>query len=1024
MADLPRARVALRTRAKRWAHRVPGAREAAAWWRARRVRGAVERAEQVLAAAPPAAAMSLRVLLPDPAWPLADELRGASPALAVAPADELLPDTAYVYAPDRADGCLAPFHLRNALLCLSHQVLDFVVVSHGLAEPPALRIATPRNALICSAPAWRALRATGRLPAGARGRILRLAPPRPGASLVDADPAALGVGDLVADGAELAVGAAPGPVAARRPALPPFAPPSRPTVLVLPAMFAVGGAERNVVEVVRQLRDRFAFVLAPTERIDAARGSLNHQILDDCEALYELGELAPQSQFLTLLETIARSHRPDVVWITNGSPWLLAHAAALRRLFATAAIVDQQAYDDREGWIEHYGDAGIQSFDRFVAINQQIRRAFRDRLDIPDERIDLVYHAMDAERFHPGAAAAGSREAAAARFGLPTDEPVYAQVGRLTAQKRPLAFLELARRARAAGLPGTFVLVGDGELAAECEAFVSRHGLAHVRRIAHCEDMSKLLPAFDALVFCSAFEGLPIAMLEALAMGVPILSTPVGDVPLVLERDGSGRLLPSVDPDPDAWLAAFRAFAEELPALRERAAAAAAGVAERFSARAAAAAYAACFERARRDVQRRAQVARGAVAARPVGLPPLSVVIPTYNRGALLADTLRRCHAGAGGVELEFVVIDDGSRDDTAARLEALATEIPNLVWRTIPNGGPGQARNLGASLAKHDVLLFLGDDIQPKDDAFFRTHAELHALHPERSLAVLGKVVWPNQRDGDVSFVMSHVQGRSGEQFGYADLAPYGFLDWRFFYTANVSVKRALVDDWRSEGFSSDFTLAAYEDGEFAYRMTLRDDPLRIFYAPASVGTHHHPYTVEGFMGRQLSAGMMARVFCERHPSPDVAAMLGMSGVQHALRTPAHPQGAKNAADFVSVIEGVKSWVRLVDQHQQLGSQWWHDELLTAVFRLCYLQGYVMTAHDPDDNVSAAYYLMLDELLRSVNRVIHVELTGHAFGRSDVVGLFSLTPPAARVSRLRAWASRQPLLARAWRALRARLHP
>src|SRR5690606_12074024 len=292
------------------------------------------------------------------------------------------------------------------------------------------------------------------------------------------------------------------------------------------------------------------------------------------------------------------------------------------------------------------------------------------------------------------------------------------------------------------------------------------------------------------------------------------------------------------------------------------------------------------------------------------------------------AETLRRCHACAGGVELEFVVIDDGSRDDTAARLEALAGEIPNLVWRTVPNGGPGQARNLGASLAKHDVILFLGDDIQPKDDAFFRTHAELHALHPERSLAVLGKVVWPNRRVGDVSFVMSHVQGRNGEQFGYADLAPYTFVDWRFFYTANVSVKRALVDDWRSEGFSSDFTLAAYEDGEFAYRMSLRDDPLRIFYAPASVGTHHHPYTVEGFMGRQLNAGMMARVFCERHPNSEVAAMLGMSGVQHALRTPPHPQGARNAADFLSVIEGVKSWVRLVDQHQQLGSQAWHDEL------------------------------------------------------------------------------------------------
>jgi len=583
-------------------------------------------------------------------------------------------------------------------------------------------------------------------------------------------------------------------------------------------------------------------------------------------------------------------------------------------------------------------------------------------------------------------------------------------------------FLELARRARDAQLGVDFVLVGDGELAAECDAFVQAHALGNVHRIPYCEDMSRLLPLLDGLVICSEYEGLPISMLEALATGVPVLSTPVGDVSLVLSEFGSGQVLDSVTADPETWLAALRCFLRELPSLRGRARVAAPEIARRFSAEAGAAAYARSWDRAIQEFTPRRDAGSG---GRALGLPPISVVIPTFNRSDLLVNTLQRCRANGGPVEIEFIVIDDGSRDDTPKRLEELAREMPNLTWRRVGNRGPGQARNLGASLAKHDVILFMGDDIQPNDDRFFVTHAELHRRQPQPNFAVLGKVVWPNRQGGDVNFVMAHVQGRHGEQFGFADLHPYSFLDWRFFYTANVSVKRALVDDWPSDGFSQAFSLAAYEDAEFAYRLMRREDPLRIFYSPASVGTHHHPFSVDAFMSRQLGAGLMARVFIDLHPGHDVREMIGLGGVCHALATAAHPVGSRNAADFLSVIEGVKSWVRLIDQHQQLGSQWWHQDLLAAVFRLCYLQGFITGSAAPSANVSAAYYLILDEFVRSMNQAIHTEITGRAFGRHDIEPLFSLTPaatPALSISPLRRWARQHPALVRSWRFVRRHL--
>jgi len=430
---------------------------------------------------------------------------------------------------------------------------------------------------------------------------------------------------------------------------------------------------------------------------------------------------------------------------------------------------------------------------------------------------------------------------------------------------------------------------------------------------------------------------------------------------------------------------------------------------------------------------------------RTAGLPAISVVIPTYNRGELLTRMLRRCRACAGSVDLELVVIDDGSQDDTRERLAALEEEMPELVWRSVPNGGPGAARNLGASLAKHEVLLFLGDDTQPENEDFFRAHAELHARHPDRSFSMLGKVVWPNRPDSQVNFVMAHVQGRGGQQFGYADLEPYTFLDWRFFYTANVSVKRNLVDDWLADGFSSAFTRYGYEDCEFAYRMMKRPDPMRILYVPNAVASHHHALSADDFLARQLSAGMMARVFIDLHGDDDVPHLIGVSRVIQALEKPPEPAEAMLASDLLAMIEGVKSWVRAAERMQRFGSQWWHDDLLRAAFALCYQQGFVFASSTPTANVAAACWLILDDFSRAMQRAVQIEIVGASMDRWDLHGLFRLAvaPPATEARparwrsgrlrqlvlrapgwspRLRGWVLARPRLAAFFRRLRKRV--
>lgn len=361
--------------------------------------------------------------------------------------------------------------------------------------------------------------------------------------------------------------------------------------------------------------------------------------------------------------------------------------------------------------------------------------------------------------------------------------------------------------------------------------------------------------------------------------------------------------------------------------------------------------------------------------AAEAALEPLSVVIPTFNRGALMEENVRAAIATARGLDVEFLLVDDGSTDDTPRRLSALSREFANVRWERLPNGGPGRARNTGVAMAKNELVLFLGDDTRPASSDFFIHHIRAHHWLPKPEIAVLGKVVWPNQPNEQINFVMSHIQGAGQEQFGYFSLMPYTWLDWRFFYTANVSFKKSLAGEWPRDGFSAEFPLASYEDGEFAYRLTRKTNgKFRILYTPGAVVTHHHNYTVQQFINRQISAGLMARVLTRLHP--ELAADAGIAQIEAALSSP-DPSQQDQVEDFLSVIEGVKSWARILDRHYQLGSQNWHADFLRAVFTISYLQGYVMGNENPEANLAAAYKYILERFQERMASVASFEALG-----------------------------------------------
>ena len=889
------------------------------------------------------------------------------------PADYAPGPADYVASPTTPEDFLSADELRAVYLALVSRSLDLVIVSRGLDPAPAVRSSGLRDTAVVRADLRPCLEGRRPFPGRLNGRIIRSMPSAdddvPTATLERLLGRPCGVVDQT-----FHTGTASAPIPADAPAAgtalpldPSVATDARPLVLVLPGLFAVGGVERNTVEIIRELEADYRFVVITNEPLDPVRGSLHRQLRGLCEGVYDLGEIAPRDTHLHLLRELDRCHGFDCIWIVNGSTWLAENIAALRAAFADVPIIDQQVYDTTHGWISNYAKPEIRDFDVHIAINRRIADAFVDRFGIAEDRIRLIYHAIDDRKWADVASDRARGESLRKAWGVPAGVPLYGCIGRLTDQKRPLDFLELARRARAEGVPGVFALVGDGELRDACRDFVSRHGLTNVVMPGFLEEPADVHAALAGLVVTSAYEGLPIVSLEAMAVGVPILATDVGDLRLVGERHGSITLFGAADAA--GRFAEFRRWSDALPALAAVARRAAPDVRSAFGAATISARYAAVFADAL-AVRRRVPARR-----RPTDCVGVSIVMPTFNRADLLETAIRRYADCMDGLDCELIVVDDGSTDDTADVLDRCARDDDRIRFTSLSNGGPARARNVGAGMARKEVVLFVGDDILPCDERFVRTHARLHAVHADAGFAVLGKAVWPTDDGAVVNAVMRHVQGFGGEQFGYAHLRPYEPLDWRFFYTCNVSVKRTIVADWSESGFSADFPSAAFEDIEFAYRMSRRPEGLRIYYDPASRGEHHHVHTVRTFCDRQFTVGMMGAVFVARHP--EAARDLGFEKLVRVMDRGAGAARPLHVADLLSVIEGVKSFAFLLEARGGLGDAHWHTAFLQALFEMVMFQGFIAGWAPHAAHADAGYESVLAAFLKRVESTTTVEAPG-----------------------------------------------
>jgi hypothetical protein len=191
--------------------------------------------------------------------------------------------------------------------------------------------------------------------------------------------------------------------------------------------------------------------------------------------------------------------------------------------------------------------------------------------------------------------------------------------------------------------------------------------------------------------------------------------------------------------------------------------------------------------------------------------------------------------------------------------------------------------------------------------------------------------------------------------------------VDWRFFYTSNLSVKKNLVADWETDGFDLSFPEINFEDIEFAYRLYSKSK-LKIFYSSVPTALHHQDMSVLQFCKRQRMAGRMAKQFVALHEE-----------LKPLFIPKANYTGDKeNISIILRLISGLKAYAEWLEFSGNLGTEEWHKDLLHCIFLIEFQMGILDASYEfSSEECSNFLEMILRTNLLNLNRSIGFTLFG-----------------------------------------------
>lgn len=306
----------------------------------------------------------------------------------------------------------------------------------------------------------------------------------------------------------------------------------------------VGGGERVALDLASGQKRRGADVIAVSLE-EPADGPMGAEYAARGVEVVRVRKRAGLDATLPLrLARALRRFGAEVVHTHNPPP--LIYGAPASRLARAACVHTKHGANAMPSARRRLVRLASRWCDAFVAVSATTAEQARAQREVDARKLATIENGIDLSRFTPSEEA---RQAVRAELAIAPHAFVVGTVGRLVKEKNQ----PLLVRAMAPLLSSTLQLViaGDGPERAAVEAAVGALGDAarFVHLLGARSDTPRLYTAFDLFALSSDSEGLPLVIVEAMASGLPVVSTAVGGIPAVVVDEGTGALVPPGDLD-------------------------------------------------------------------------------------------------------------------------------------------------------------------------------------------------------------------------------------------------------------------------------------------------------------------------------------------------------------------------------------------------------------------------------------------------------------------------------------------
>jgi glycosyltransferase involved in cell wall biosynthesis len=525
----------------------------------------------------------------------------------------------------------------------------------------------------------------------------------------------------------------------------------RTPILYIAPWVDLGGADRGTIDWFKHIdRDRWAPSLITTT--PSANRWLHH-VEPYAEEIWDLPDLMPGAAFPEFILGFIESRGIRVVHIMN-SRIAFDLLPDMTCLPEPPAVVVQMHGEEPNGWgyVRYVTRRYANLIDAFSVVSENLKQTIVD-YEIPPSRIEAIYLGVDGEQeFDPARAEPLELDGGVNRILWP---------GRLVRDKDPMLTLEVIARAKELG--GEFVLdiVGDGHLKEPVRARAEELGIAElIRWHPSSQEMSRWYRSADLVLMTSLFEGVPLVIYEALAMGVPVVAPALPGNRELMDAD-SGVLVEPRD-DVDGYAEAIVSLLGDEERRRKIGERSRERLLADFSLAEMGRRHDELYERllsertassrwrneellGEPEPERRAPSAPSPPPLRLRRDPPpertVGVIIPCYRHGifldACIASVKAQTHSPAS-----IVVVDDASGDAETVEVLARLDDDPEVtVLRQAKNAGPSAARNRALEQLDTSYFLPIDADDELLPDALERMLAQLEAAPGEVGF------VYPNWR-------------------------------------------------------------------------------------------------------------------------------------------------------------------------------------------------------------------------------------------------------------------------------------